>query len=142
MTLPHRLLGLAAVALVAAPAPAQQLAADTKAKVMAATAFIQGKKGHGSGFVVKPGVFATNAHVVRDEILDDVRARFIDAEGNEKKFAVKLLAIDKARDLALLWAKELPSDYKPLTISGKVEIANRPSVFVIGNPAQAEGASR
>jgi S1-C subfamily serine protease len=139
MTLPHRLLGLAAALTFALPAVAQQLPADTKTKVMAATAFIQGKKGHGSGFVVKPGVFATNAHVVRDEIIDDVRARFIDAEGNEKKFAVKLLAIDKARDLALLWAKELPSDYKPLPIAGKVEIASRPSVFVIGNPAQAEG---
>ncbi|MBX3399626.1 MAG: trypsin-like peptidase domain-containing protein [Gemmataceae bacterium] len=139
MTLPHRLLGLAAVTLLAAPSPAQQLSADAKSKVMAATAFIQGKKGHGSGFVVKPGVFATNAHVVRDEIIDDVRARFIDAEGNEKKFAVKLLSIDKARDLALLWAKELPGDYKPLAIASKVEIASRPSVFVIGNPAQAEG---
>jgi S1-C subfamily serine protease len=139
MTLPQRLIALVCVALIPAPAPAQQLAPATKAKVMAATAFIQGKKGHGSGFVVKPGVFATNAHVVRDESIDDIRARFIDSEGNEKKFAVKLLSIDKARDLALLWAKELPSDYKPLAIASKVEIARRPSVYVIGNPAQAEG---
>jgi S1-C subfamily serine protease len=139
MTLPHRLLGLAAALFCTIPAVAQQLPADTKTKVMSATAFIQGKKGHGSGFVVKPGVFATNAHVVRDEIIDDVRARFIDSEGNEKKFAVKLLSIDKARDLALLWAKELPSDYRPLALASKVEIVNRPSVYVIGNPAQAEG---
>ena len=139
MTFPLRLLLAAALVSPAASRAQNSLPSETKTKVMGATAFIQGKKGHGSGFVVKPGVFATNAHVVRDEIVDEVRARFIDSEGNEKKFAVKLLAIDKARDLALLWAKDLPGDYRPLAIAAKVDIASRPSVFVIGNPAQAEG---
>ncbi len=111
---------------------------ETKTKIMKATAFIQGKRGHGSGFVVKPGVFATNAHVVKDELITDVRARFIDSEGNEKKFSLRLLYIDKARDLAFLWAKELPGHYEPLPIASKVDSGNRSNVFVIGNPAQAE----
>lgn len=125
-------------ALAVPPAPAQELARDIQARVMGVTAFVQGKQGHGSGFVVLPGVFATNAHVVRDELIDDVRVKFIDQEGNEKKYPVKLLSIDKARDLALLWAKDLPTSYKPLTVASKVEIGGRPRVFVVGNPAQAE----
>src|SRR5258707_7201446 len=39
-------------------------------------ALVEGKRGHGSGFVVRPGIVVTNSNVIEDEFLGDVGVRF------------------------------------------------------------------
>lgn len=59
--------------------------------------------GHGSGIAISPTRIVTNAHVVESAVQypNNVALGVVPSEG-QKSFAAKLIAIDKARDLALL----------------------------------------
>ncbi len=59
--------------------------------------------GHGSGIAISPTRIVTNAHVVESAVKypDNVALGVVPSEG-QKSFAGKLIAIDTARDLALI----------------------------------------
>lgn len=104
-------------------------------KLKTSVAVVQGKLGHGSGFVVLPSVVATNSHVIRDEFVKNVTVRFIDPTGIEEVLKARLLYEDKARDLALL---QLEPDAKQavLRLHTKFAAGKGKEVTVIGNPGQ------
>jgi len=59
--------------------------------------------GHGSGIAISPTRIVTNAHVVESAVQypDNVALGVVPSEG-QKSYAAKLIAIDTARDLALI----------------------------------------
>src|SRR5262249_36756579 len=81
----------------------------------AAIAYLEGKRGSGTSFLVGKGILATNNHVLQDEFIDNLRARFISVEKpSAKALPVKLLYRNRARDLALLG---VDSEEKPLALA-------------------------
>jgi len=116
--------------------PVPQLAKDAAQRVKQSTAYIQGKGGHGSGFVVLPTVIATNHHVVRDELLENVSVQFVNVNGVVEKYGVQLLYEDPARDLALLRVVKPLVSRPPLKVAAEFDPADKPFVHVVGNPGQ------
>lgn len=84
--------GLIALAAGPSRAAAQDFPKAVRDLVKQVTAFIDGKHGHGSGFVVLPRALLTNAHVVKQDLIEDLKARFIDDSGKETAYPVQLLA--------------------------------------------------
>ena len=100
---------------------------------------IHGASGHGSGFLVKPNVLVTNAHVIRNEFLSDLRVHFPSAnEPDRGPFKVEgLLYEDKDRDLAFLAVRcSLP----PLKTVDKHTFVRGEDVVIIGSPGPIETA--
>jgi hypothetical protein len=116
-------------------ASAELPAAIAKAKT--SVGVVSGKFSSGSGFLVAPGVLATNAHVVELEMIKDLRVRFLSADNPDAEaLQVKLLYEDKKRDLALLGVK---TDRPALALdAGQAAIEKRP-IATIGTPADAIG---
>jgi S1-C subfamily serine protease len=107
-------------------------------RVKQAVALVEGKYGHGSGFLVLPDVVVTNSHVVLCDMIEDVTVRFAtDGVLDEKRVKVKLLCEDKARDLAIL-RLEQPQTRPTLPIAKEFKLAGKPEVFVVGSPSQGE----
>lgn len=101
-------------------------------------ALVKGERGHGSGFVVRPGVVVTNSHVIRRELLADIRVRFISpTDPNPKELKVKLLYENSRRDLALL---EVIKEQPALKLAHNHVFAEGRQVLVLGNPGQDQGA--
>ncbi|MBD3728816.1 MAG: trypsin-like peptidase domain-containing protein [Sphingomonadales bacterium] len=93
---------------------------------------------HGSGFAVTPTRIVTNAHVVREAVIDDsMRIGIIPSEGNDPSFA-KLVAFSPNNDLALI---EITGDLRlpPLTIAGGAD-ADNGEVTAVGYPANVDRA--
>jgi hypothetical protein len=122
--------------------PTAALAGRELDDVKPSIAVIDGKHGHGSGFVILPNVVATNAHVVRDEQIEDVLVRFISNSGAETDpLKVQLLFEDKGRDLALLLV--LPhTERRPLKMLTTFEPGPGKQIFIVGNPGQVGNFSR
>src|SRR5262249_59531640 len=59
--------------------PAQRREAVLK-KVKSAIAYLEGKRGSGSAFMVAKGILASNNHVLQDEYIDELQARFVSAD--------------------------------------------------------------
>jgi S1-C subfamily serine protease len=107
-------------------------------RVKRSIAFIDGKEGSGTAFVVRPRILATNFHVIRGECLENLRVRFISpGSPNAKPLPVKLLYRDPRRDLALLG---IESDQEALPLAGDGEVRKGHPVLVVGNPSRAGGA--
>jgi hypothetical protein len=88
--------------------------------------------------VVRPGILATNNHVLQDEFIDDLRVRFLSARNPiAKELKVKLLYRDRLRDLALL---AVDSDRKPLALAAMREIPRGHPIAVVGHPSRFGGA--
>jgi S1-C subfamily serine protease len=103
-----------------------------------AIAYLDSEKASGTAFVVRPGVLATNVHVLEEEYIDNYRARFISAaDPTAKGLPLKLLYHDRARDLALL---AVESDQKPLPLSPPDEIRKGHRIAVVGHPSRFRGA--
>ncbi len=82
-----------------APLSTAQLVARCEPSV----ALIKGKVSSGTGFLVRPGLIATNAHVIDDEFLPDLEVRFPSAaDGLRGPIRAELLYEDPRRDLAFL----------------------------------------
>ncbi len=125
------------------PAPVNRAAAIDAAlsRVKSAAAYIQGRYGRGSGFLIAPNIVATNSHVVLCDLMEDVTVRFMSNDLLEKKgYGVELLYEDKARDLVLLKLDESPGR-NPLKVSSTFRTNGRPSVYVVGSPAQPNPGS-
>jgi hypothetical protein len=86
----------------------------------------------GSGFFVRPGVVATNLHVVQSA--SQAYAKLV---GKDEVFEVTGVAgMDKAWDLALL---TVPESGEPLPMGDSTKIQVGDKVYAVGNPEGLEG---
>jgi S1-C subfamily serine protease len=87
----------------------------------------------GSGFVVKPGVVATNFHVIRNARSGQVRL-----VGDTESSPIRgVVAVDRKFDLALLSVPDLAAP--PLSIGDSEEMGIGDRIYVVGNPQSLEG---
>ncbi len=129
-------LALALVALSAAAKDPLAMSDATKEKVKRATAIVSNKGGHGTGFLVLPNVLATNAHVIGTSPVNELEAKFVEDNGKVKAYPVQLLAIDGARDLALLRVKDDKFSRDPLEVQTDLKAGDKTALGVLGNPGQ------
>ena len=94
-----------------------------------AIAFVCGRHSFGTGFLVRPGLLATNAHILLMERIEDLHVTFPGAR-SESMTAVLVLD-DPRRDLALL---AVPTDLPALEIESAYQFRRGQDVTVIGNP--------
>ena len=93
---------------------------------------ITGDGSVGTGFLVRPGVIATNAHVIDGEFITNLRVRFPSAEkAQQGPITAELLYEDTRRDLAFLRVK---SSLPPLRIATSYTFRKGEDVTAIGNP--------
>lgn len=122
-------------ALTAAPAPprtAVLTTADIVDRYEPSVALIKGKGGSGTGFIMAPGIIATNSHVIDGEFIKNLEVRFPSAdEANKGPLPAELLYEDTDRDLAFLAVKtKLP----PCVVASSYRYRKGEDVTVIGNP--------
>jgi S1-C subfamily serine protease len=111
--------------------------AEIVEKCEPSVALVRGKSSSGTGFVVRPGIIATNAHVIEDELLGNLEVRFPSATGEfAQAQPVELLYEDRTRDLAILRAKQTPP---PLVVARTFRYVKGEDVVVIGNPGIGGG---
>ena len=95
-------------------------------------ALIKGKVSSGTGFLVRHGVIATNAHVIEEEFISNLEVRFPSAPaGNQGPSSAQLLYEDRKRDIAFLAVK---SDLPVLRIAPNYSFVKGEDILVIGNP--------
>ena len=95
-------------------------------------ALIEGALGSGTGFLVRPGVVATNSHVIRGELISLLKVRFPSAAAEDSgPRPARLLFEDPERDLAFL---EVETDLPPLVVARDHRYIKGEDVTVIGNP--------
>ncbi|MFM7138175.1 MAG: S1C family serine protease [Planctomycetota bacterium] len=93
-------------------------------------------EGHGSGFVIAPGVLVTNYHVVEDALIQDLGVMFPDNQSVEKrKLRVQLLHEDVANDLAFL---AIDADVRPLRLSQDYRHTNGQRIVAVGSPGTGD----
>lgn len=116
---------LAMMLVGSAPARADDISAAARGVVRIVTVAMDGEEvvgfGHGSGFAVAPNRVVTNAHVVElaAQYPDNVVIGVVPSEG-ERSVQGRLIAVDPARDLALIEFGEVR--LSPLALySGPVE---------------------
>jgi S1-C subfamily serine protease len=124
-----------------APPPVAEGKALSTAEIVArcepAIALVRGKVSSGTGFLIRPGVLATNAHVIDDELIGNLEIRFPSAaEGKRGPYPAELLFEDKARDLAFLSVR---TGLYPLALARQFRYAKGEDVVVIGNPGVGGG---
>jgi hypothetical protein len=120
-----------------------QITPDVVGKVKQATVHIRvtllnGDAAEGSGFIaVEPGIIVTNAHVVgmlgaNSQRPAKVVVTIHSGEAGEKPLPAKLLAVDRANDLAVLRVEgALP---KPLDFVEKEVLIETQKVYIFGFP--------
>jgi S1-C subfamily serine protease len=117
-----------------AAAPVRPMStADIVAESEPSVALVRCKSGgSGSGFLVRPGVLATNAHVIDDEFIANLEIQFPSApQGKKGPYSAQLLYEDGKRDLALLAVK---TDLAPLRVAASYTFRKGEDITVIGNP--------
>jgi len=111
---------------------------DVLARVKKSTALVEGKGGAGSGFIIRPGILISNAHVIDGELLEDLKVRFVSLEETDPKpIKPVLLYKDRRRDLAIF---RIEGSQPPLTFCGPETALEGLKVAVVGNPVQPGGA--
>ncbi|MFN2101184.1 S1C family serine protease [Altererythrobacter sp. MF3-039] len=93
---------------------------------------------HGSGFAVAADRIITNAHVVREALLDDtLTIAVVPSDGDEAEYA-RAVSVDPRTDLALL---QITGDLRlpALTIAGRVD-RNSGEVSAVGYPMNVDRA--
>lgn len=152
MTFFYRAL-LVALAIVAAPlvSPYPGLAdpgdVDAAARGVVRVVLIDQSGGdaapitHGSGFAVAPNMVVTNAHVIREALVDDtlkigIVPSEVGGEGDAGTFATPV-AVSPRNDLALLQISDGSLRLPPLTLSGGGR-ANLGEVSAVGYPMNVD----
>jgi S1-C subfamily serine protease len=111
--------------------------ADIVAESEPSVALIKGNGSSGTGFLVGPGLVATNAHVIDDELIPELEVRFVSADENHNApLKAELLYEDPERDLAFLAVK---TDLKPLRVAKAYTFRKGEDITVIGNPGLGDG---
>jgi S1-C subfamily serine protease len=110
--------------------------ADIAAESEQSIALIAGDGSNGTGFIVRPGVLITNAHVIDSSFVSELRVRFPSAEKpNQGPIPAELIYEDTRRDLAFLRVK---SPLPPLRVATSYTFRKGEDVTVIGNPGAGE----
>jgi S1-C subfamily serine protease len=92
------------------------------------------QQGQGSGFVLdKAGHVLTNYHVVEGAANRGIEVML----SNKRRYAAKVVGVDKAHDLALLQI-DAP-DLQPVTLADSANLAVGQKVYAIGNPFGLSG---
>ena len=92
---------------------------------------------HGSGFAVSPTAIITNAHVIREALLDDtLRIGVVPSEGDAATFATPI-AVSPRNDLALLEVTDGTLRLPPLTLAGGA-VSNLGEVYAVGYPMNVD----
>jgi S1-C subfamily serine protease len=137
---------LAALFVLALPAPARPEAADIAAAARGVVrVVIMGTDGervfpvsHGTGFAVTPTRIVTNAHVIREALQDDsLRIAIVPPDGDGADYG-KILSVSSAKDLALIettGSLRLP----PLTVAGTGAV-DGDQVAAVGYPMNVDRA--
>jgi len=117
--------------------PASGGARLTTAQIVArwepSVALIRGKTSSGTGFLVKPGVIATNVHVIEGEFVSNLEVRFPSAPPDKHgPLPAELLYEDPRRDLAFL---AVASDLPAVEIAPMYQFVKGDDITVIGNPS-------
>ncbi len=95
-------------------------------------ALIKGKTSSGTGFVVRQGVVATNAHVIEGEFVSNLEVRFPSAPPDKQgPLPAELLYEDPKRDLAFL---AVSSHLPAVEIAPTYKFVKGEDITVIGNP--------
>ena len=134
---------LACVTLALPARAADDISAASRSVVRVVTiAMVDGEVvgfGHGSGIAVSPTRIVTNAHVVESAVQypNNVALGVVPSEG-QKSYAGKLIAIDTARDLALveITGARLPA---AAVYSGPIEAGD--DVVALGYPGNVDLAT-
>jgi S1-C subfamily serine protease len=93
---------------------------------------------HGTGFAVAPDMIVTNAHVVREALLDDTLTIAVVPSDGDKAEYVRPISVDPRSDLALLritGEMRLPA----LTIAGRAD-PDSGEVSAVGYPMNVDRA--
>lgn len=111
--------------------------AEIVAEADPSIALIKGKTSSGTGFLVGPGLVATNAHVVDDEFISNLEVRFPSADAaHQGPVPAELLYEDARRDLAFLAVK---TDLNPLRVADSYKFRKGEEITVIGSPGIGDG---
>jgi S1-C subfamily serine protease len=115
-----------------APSSTPLTTAQIVARCEPSVALIKGKVSSGTGFLVRHGVIATNAHVIEEEFVSNLEVRFPSAPaGNQGPLSAQLLYEDRKRDIAFLAVK---SDLPMLRVAPTYSFVKGEDILVIGNP--------
>lgn len=90
----------------------------------------------GSGFLARPNIVVTNAHVVKNDFADHLQVTFPSSVGGGNPIKATLLYVDRKRDLAIVRAE---TSLKPLPLADR-ECPPGEKVVVIGSPGKTPGA--
>jgi S1-C subfamily serine protease len=102
------------------------------ARVKKSTALIEAKDCWGTGFVIRPGLIVTNAHVIAGRSIRDFTVSFVSLDDTAPpRLKAVLLFLDIRRDLAIL---RVDSDRPPLETAGPGLDLQGLEVAVVGNP--------
>ena len=116
----------------AAPTPQEIVEIALDSTVHLGFTDAKGNRWTGSGFVIPDGHIVTNHHVV-----DNMWIGSAELVGNEEIYPVEtILAVDKARDLAIIKVAGINAPALPLGDSDTVQIDDR--VYIAGNPRGLE----
>ncbi len=95
-------------------------------------ALVKGKSSMGTGFLVRPGLLVTNAHVIDSEFVSGLEVAFPSADEAKKgPYPAELVYEDRKRDLAILAVKV---DLPPLRMADAYTFRKGEDITVIGNP--------
>ena len=93
---------------------------------------VSGRLGHGSGFVVAPGVIATNYHVVEPNQRGGLTVRFPSARGEPRGGRqARYIHGNKNRDLAFL---AYDGKHPPLPLAADYRFRSGQEIIIIGSP--------
>jgi S1-C subfamily serine protease len=96
-------------------------------------ALVKGTNSMGTGFLARPGILVTNAHVIDEEFLSGLEVAFPSApEGKKGPYTAELIYEDRKRDLAILSIKV---DLPPLKVAEAYEFRKGEDITIIGNPS-------
>jgi S1-C subfamily serine protease len=123
------LLAIAVAGAVRAEDGSDIYAAVARSTVMIYPASGKGAQ-RGSGFIVRPGIVATNAHVLAK---GDSDAQLVRLVGQERSYRIeRVLEIDECHDLALIAVRGLAAPPLPLATVYELKVGQR--VYAFGNP--------
>lgn len=119
-------------------APTRALSTEeVVARTEGSVALVRGEKAFGTGFLIRPGILVTNAHVIALDPVRKLKVVFTSAQPADREPAVKaLLWEDVRRDLAFL---AIDSKLPPLDIEAAYRFRRGQEVTVIGNPGTGGG---
>lgn len=103
----------------------------------ASIAAVVGETSWGTGFLARPGVLVTNAHVIEGQPIGSLQVFFPSAPANFRgPHSARLLEEDIPRDLAVLWVE---TDLPPLPLAEGYRFRKGEEVTIIGSPGVGGG---